>query len=60
MLKREYVRGAVTLPKMQKSSATSNLWRCVVAAAHILEKGLRHGVYNGHGTFFWKDTWLDD
>ena len=49
----------VTLPKMQKSSMASKLWRGVLVVAQILDKGLRQGVCNGHGTFFWKDTWLE-
>ena len=56
----KYMRGEANITKLTKKIGTSNLWKGVTEAAHILSTGLRRKVYNGEDTLFWRDTWLGE
>ena len=50
----------ILLSKYVKLSVTSNAWRGVTVATHLLKMGLTSRIFNGKDTLFWRDKWLGD
>ncbi|XP_031127611.1 uncharacterized protein LOC116029708 [Ipomoea triloba] len=58
VLKEKYGHGKVSIDAISTKPVCSNAWRGIVAALHIVEKGIRSHVKNGRNTNFWTDVWL--
>ena len=48
----------LSIASLKEKSQASALWRGLVKASPILEKGVRVDVCNGRSTLLWMDCWL--
>ena len=58
VLGKKYIGSERTVAGFKDKSQASALWRGLVKASPILNKGVRAKVGNGRSTLFWMDCWL--
>ena len=59
-LQAKYIRGNPKLVNLKRKARSSNAWQGIIAATHLLQKGMKSRVYNGRDTLFGQDKWLED
>lgn len=59
VIQRKYFKAQNETRGGKDSKEISNFWKAIMAARHILDKGMRKQVRNGENVYFWKDKWIE-